>query len=315
MSSSPDHPSLFGLNLNLLPVLEDLLHTRSVSKTAARIGKTQPTVSRILADMRSITGDPLLVRSGGGMRLTERGEALLAALPAAMSQLDEALATPQTFDPAKEKAHFRIATADYVTAMLAPRLVACCAQWHPNIAFDFKQSAIWTESHFREIDVVIAPLSLRSNLGKSINNHPLWHDDIVCLADPKRQFPHKGISQEQLKQEPRLGFYHHDELPSHFIHLHPTDRLDHELSCRVGTYMPLGTICEETGYLAIVPRKFAQSLVPRHNLKIVEIADTDTRFAIHMFWSIASGRERRHEWLRSMILDASGQIRGGHAFR
>ncbi|MFX4635613.1 LysR family transcriptional regulator, partial [Acinetobacter baumannii] len=44
-----------------------LLQTKSVTRTALRLGLSQPSVSRSLAHLREILGDPLLVRSGGGM--------------------------------------------------------------------------------------------------------------------------------------------------------------------------------------------------------------------------------------------------------
>src|SRR5258708_15912347 len=91
--------NIAGLNLNLLPVLDALLTERSVSRAGARLGLSQPAVSNALAQLRTLLGDPLLVRKGGGMAPTERALALAGPLRAALLALEQALAPPAAFDP------------------------------------------------------------------------------------------------------------------------------------------------------------------------------------------------------------------------
>ena len=58
------------LDLNLLVVFDMLMHERSVSRAADRLGLTQPAISHALARLRAQIGDPLLVRMGGRMEPT-----------------------------------------------------------------------------------------------------------------------------------------------------------------------------------------------------------------------------------------------------
>jgi DNA-binding transcriptional LysR family regulator len=57
-------------DLNLLRVFDAVLHERSVTAAAARLGLTQPAVSNALARLRGQFGDPLFVRTAGGMDAT-----------------------------------------------------------------------------------------------------------------------------------------------------------------------------------------------------------------------------------------------------
>ncbi|HBJ70656.1 MAG TPA: LysR family transcriptional regulator, partial [Alcaligenes faecalis] len=66
------------LDLHLLRVLQSLLKEHSVSRTAIRLGMSQPAVSNALRRLREITGDPILLRGKKGMVPTERGPFLLA---------------------------------------------------------------------------------------------------------------------------------------------------------------------------------------------------------------------------------------------
>ena len=57
------------IDLNLLGVLDALLDERNVTRAAARLGYTQPTVSGMLTRLRDLFGDPLFVRTQRGLRL------------------------------------------------------------------------------------------------------------------------------------------------------------------------------------------------------------------------------------------------------
>lgn len=99
-----------------------LLNTRSVTRTAAQLGSSQPSVSRALAQLRALTGDPLLVRTRGGMALTQRAEELSAPLQHWL-QATTTLLEPDRFEPVALSRRFRLASTDFgVLAVIAPAL-------------------------------------------------------------------------------------------------------------------------------------------------------------------------------------------------
>ena len=67
-------------DFGLLVSLDALLQEGSVTNAARRVGLSTPAMSHALARMRERLGDPLLVRSGRGMVLTPRAEALLSLI-------------------------------------------------------------------------------------------------------------------------------------------------------------------------------------------------------------------------------------------
>jgi DNA-binding transcriptional LysR family regulator len=69
-----------NLDLRLLRILHMPLTSCSVSRTAQLLALSQPSVSMSLKRLRDIFGDPLLVRSGAHMVMTERSAALLPAI-------------------------------------------------------------------------------------------------------------------------------------------------------------------------------------------------------------------------------------------
>jgi len=110
------------LDLNLLLTLAILIQTRSVSQTAQRLHVSQPTTSRALHRLRQILGDPLLVRSAGGMALTQRSVELLKPLEEWLA-LTSTVLEPATFEPATLSRTFHVAATDYgVLSVISPVL-------------------------------------------------------------------------------------------------------------------------------------------------------------------------------------------------
>jgi DNA-binding transcriptional LysR family regulator len=62
------------VDLNLLTPLVALLEERQVSRAAARVGLSQPAMSRALQRLRRVLAAPLLVRDPDGFRLTDRAQ-------------------------------------------------------------------------------------------------------------------------------------------------------------------------------------------------------------------------------------------------
>ena len=77
------------LQVRELLALDALLRERSVSKAAAWVGVTQPTMSHLLARLRTTFEDPLLVRGRAGHVLTEYAEMLLESLRELVPKRDE----------------------------------------------------------------------------------------------------------------------------------------------------------------------------------------------------------------------------------
>lgn len=63
---------LSGIDLNLLVALDALLAERNVTRAGERVGLTQPTMSNALSRLRYLFNDPLLVKVGRNLELTQR---------------------------------------------------------------------------------------------------------------------------------------------------------------------------------------------------------------------------------------------------
>ena len=104
----------------LMRVLCALVQERSVSRTARRMAQTQPAVSAALKRLRTIFGDPLLVRDKLDMVPTARALRLAAQAQVALDAMGALVAAPEGFDARHAALTLRVASPDY----LAPSLLA-----------------------------------------------------------------------------------------------------------------------------------------------------------------------------------------------
>ncbi len=125
--------NLSAIDTNLLVALRALLHEQTVSGAARSVGLAQSSMSHALARLRDHFGDPLLVRSGRGMALTERAGALVLPVEEAVAQLERVFEPGTAFDPAKSDRKFDIVATDNIEAYLLPRLMPALSQEAPHV--------------------------------------------------------------------------------------------------------------------------------------------------------------------------------------
>lgn len=148
---------LKAIDLNLLTALGALLSQRSVSRAAREIGLSQPAMSRALDRLRHLFGDDLMLRSGAGMVLTARAEALVPQVQEILADI-RALVTEPVFDPSTERRTLRIAAVDSLTTLLFPGVMARLLEEAPHV--DLRAVPIGTDIAHRlqggEVDLTFA---------------------------------------------------------------------------------------------------------------------------------------------------------------
>ena len=154
-----DRIPLRELDLNLLVVLERLLARGSVSAAAADLGLSQPAASRALQRLRQALGDPLLVRVGRGMVLTDRARELLAPVEEALAAARKVFAPPVAFDPATATGDLVIGVGDEVEAAFSDAIAR--ALWERAPGIDLRLRSLGThsvdEGRRGLIDLAISP--------------------------------------------------------------------------------------------------------------------------------------------------------------
>lgn len=105
------------LDLNLLVVFDTLMGTRSVSKAAQQLNRTQSAISHALERLRQQLGEPLLVRQGSDMVPSPFALHVHAQLQPLLKQLAQSLAPPEDFVPSSTQRRFTLAMRDFLVGL------------------------------------------------------------------------------------------------------------------------------------------------------------------------------------------------------
>jgi DNA-binding transcriptional LysR family regulator len=295
--------------LDLLPILHELLRTRSVSQTARSLGISQPAVSQALHRLRAAFGDALLVPLGRELQLTERATGLAVPLQGALAELDTLLRPQRPFEPANEELHVVISTADYVALLLAPILAEIAAIEAPGVVFEFVAGAVHHADDLALVDFMIGPRPFGQTLGKRIGVMPLWHDDVVCIVGASNRMIPARITPEAFRQLRHAAFQRNPAVSERLrMLMQPTSALETRRVCTLPDFLVLGAVVEKADCVALVPRKVANELLHWRALRIVELAYADRHLAIDAYWSLAADGRRGHAWCRSLLARAARRI-------
>lgn len=204
-------PDISALDVQQLRLLQLLLTRASVSATARALGVSQPAVSLRLARLREIFGDPLLVRAGSGMVLTERGQALLEPLAVVLDGIDRLSHTVGPFDPARTRRHLRVSIPNYMDAFLVPKLAAALTAEAPHL-----ELTLQTIVPGRNYDLSLA----EGECDLLVGGWPAVHEQLRSVKLPKDRLvcilahDHPLAARERLSLEDYLAAAHIS--PSHW---------------------------------------------------------------------------------------------------
>jgi DNA-binding transcriptional LysR family regulator len=179
---------LANFNLNLLLALDGLLSERSVTAAARRVRVTPSAMSHSLAELRSLLGDPLLLRAGRAMVLTPRAEALVKPLHDLLGETERLLRGGPTFDPKTAERRFVLAAPDFLATLLLPPLLDAAAREAPEVSFEIVPSARRGNAWLLETGDVDLALGAIVDSAPNIRRMDLCTEGFACAA--RKGHPH-----------------------------------------------------------------------------------------------------------------------------
>ncbi|KPF72681.1 LysR family transcriptional regulator [Bosea sp. AAP35] len=146
------------LDLGLLRNFAVVARAGSISVASSQVGRTQSALSMQIQRLEALTGQPLLHRTGSGVRLTTAGEKLLAHAEALLARHDEILADMR--GTGLKGSVSLGCPEDYATAFLPDLLRGFCAQ-HPDVELRMvcaPTSELRPLLHRRQIEMALVSL-------------------------------------------------------------------------------------------------------------------------------------------------------------
>jgi len=303
------------IDLNLLIYLDVLLREKNVTRAASQLNITQPAMSNGLKRLRTLFGDPILVRTSDGMVPTERARVLAPSIRKILLELEEALQGEEEFNELNSQRVFRIMASDYAASTLIPTLLRSLNKVAPNITLD-----IMTPSDVTFHDVEAGKIDMAINrfdeLPQSFHQKAIWRDSFSCLLsadnpvvskfnlnsylDAKHVWVSKtgfgvGVGMDP-KDVQKLGWV--DESLA---------RLGKKRDIKVFTrnYHVAMQLAYEDNLIATLPTKAALLHKNDKNYTIVKPPFEIPEIELKMIWSPLLHHDASHIWFRQLVIAAA----------
>jgi LysR family nod box-dependent transcriptional activator len=308
--ASMDHGprTLAGVDLNLLKALDALLQERSVTRSAQRLGLTQPSVSSALGRLRALFDDDLLVRAGRDMRPTPFAQTLAPTVRRLVAQIEDLVIPRSTFDPHRDAQSFTVMATDYAAVILLQPVMQALAVEAPNIRIQLRSTDLAdhaTALQRGEIDLAIVPL--RFSATNTLPREVLFRDRFVAAVWEGNDRVSGQLTYEQLDGLPYLT-YRIGPVASMVDTL--LEELGHprEADTVVPSFLLGPFLLRGTPQVTFLQARLAHRLKRAAGLKLIAPPFPSPTLVETMTWHPRSTHQPAHVWLRTRIIALAREL-------
>ena len=293
--------NLYRLNLNLLPGLKALLDTQSVSKAAKQMHVTQSAMSRTLAQLRESLNDPILVRQGNKIFLSEKAISLKEDVNRVVTEACTIFENQQ-FDPSTTEKHFSIASTYLILDQMLPDILHQLWQQAPNFNFELLQFSPMLSRKLEtgDVDLVIGYVG---EPPAGFSSVPLIDDDICALVHKDHPCANKALKVSDLEKHPVIR--HSAWTGSlHLIRTHLDSLSDNIRIAAKTPNLPISLrMLRHAEHILVTTRRATQSNIYENDLVMKELPGETPSLQYYVVWPEYWEHNRAHRWFREFIVD------------
>lgn len=288
-----------------------LLEERNVSRAGIRLGLKQPTMSRMLARLRTYFDDPLLVWSGGHMVPTPRALSLEDEIRQVLATMERLSSSPQLFDSRSSKRTIKLVATGYLETIFLAKVMAAVAAQAPGIQVEVRPPDRLHDTAALEKGEVDFLVGWNVTPAPILRSRVLFTDELVCIA----RVDHPALAEDGLTYEtyiklPHVQFDVPSKTTTELILHERLARQGHQLDVqfRVQNLLTVGDLVAQSDVIATVSRRFVTRCLGQYPLRIVELPIRLPQMQNRAFWHERMHREPHNHWFRSLLAEVGKTI-------
>ena len=290
-----------GIDLKLLRLLDALHASQSVTRTAERLGLSQPTISIGLARLRKMLDDPLFVRTPEGMQATPRTQALMPAVRQVLDGMDLLASVTAQFDAGSSERRFRIFMTDASHVTLMPRLFAHVRALAPGVKLEAATLGPDMAQALQSGEADLA-LGLIPTLDRGFYQQALFDQDWVCLCNADHPRIGEKFHLKHYLAEAHVGIVSGTGaqlLESALQTLGKPRRVQLALPGFLG----LPGILSTSDLVATLPRHIGETLAQAAGLRVLPCPVAIEGFTVKQYWHTRYHQDPANRWLRAVCAE------------
>lgn len=293
-----------NLDIRQLRMLQMLLAERSISRVADLLQQSQPSVSAVLKRLRETFNDPLLVRSGQTMVLTERAEHIRLTLDQLLDDMQQLLDTEDVFEPARSRRQIRISAANSFEMFFIPKLTRAIRAEAPHVTLEFTphstQGNFANELETGQLDAVIGNWPVPP---QSLRHMALIKSDIACVVSET----HALAKRQSISLEEYLNLNHISPTQRRQSSISPIDahlaamQLSRRIVVSVPEYNLVQHVLRDSDLVFTTGRPLAEYIAHLGGFAVLDAPAELGDMTFYLLWHERSQFSKYHHWLRTLI--------------
>jgi DNA-binding transcriptional LysR family regulator len=292
---------------DLLPHLEVLLGTRSVTAAAERQGLSVPAMSRILGKLRERLGDPLLVRAGNGMVLTPRAVQLRRELAPALRQVRRLMLAGTAERPALDRP-FRLRTSDAVPCLLAQPLLLELERRVEGAALTFVSEGEENVDALRDGDVDL-DIGVQDDDSAELMVQGLFDETLVVVAGADHPLRDDPLDLDRFCSFPQIAVSRKGAAFGPLDAALAGHDLRRQVVFVVAGYLDAALLVSQGRYLGLLPQRLALQLAPRLGLEVLAPPLPLPKLRVAQAWHRRMQDDPAHRALRQAVARVAERYR------
>lgn len=290
-----------GIDIKLLRLLDALHASQSVTRTAERLGLSQPTISIALARLRKMLGDPLFVRTPQGMQPTPRTQDLMPAVRQVLDGMDLLASVTAQFDAASSERRFRIFMTDASHVTLMPRLFAQVRALAPGVKLEAATLGPDMAKALQSGEADLA-LGLIPTLDRGFYQQALFDQDWVCLCHADHPRIGEPFDLSHYLNEAHVGIVSGTGTQLLEDALKKLDK-PRQVQLALPGFLGLPGILSTSDLVATLPRHIGETLARTAGLRVMPCPVAIESFTVKQYWHTRYHQDPANRWLRGVCAD------------
>ena len=293
-----------GLDLNLLATLDVLLSEGSVAGAARRLQLSASAMSRALARLREVTGDPLLVRAGRGLVPTPRALELRDRVRRVVDDAETVLRPALKLDLSALARSFSVRSSEGFVETFGPALIARTTHEASGVRLCFVPKADKDSTPLRDGSVDLETGVIDATMGPEIRTVGLFTDRHVGVVRRQHPLSRGAVTPARYAAGPhvlvtRRGLGTGD-IDQRLLEL----GLERDVRVAVGGFATAIALARNTDLVATVPERHTRTLC--EGMCVFALPFEVPAFTVSMCWHPRMDADPAHRWLRALVRDVCG---------
>jgi len=286
-------------DLNLLVTLDVLLSEGSVAGAARRLRLSPSAMSRALARLRDVTGDPLLVRAGRSLVPTPRAIELRSQVGSLVEGAKAVLRPAEALDLARLHRRFTLRSSEGFVETFGPRLLALVAAQAPGVTLQFLTKPDKDSTPLREGEVDLETGVIDAGTAPELRAVPLFRDRWVAVVRGGHQLTIGPATVENFAESKHIHVLRRGLHSNEIDEAARVAGLERRVATVVSGFSTALALARNTDLVATVPERHTGGL--RQGLHSFDLPFEVAPFTVSMLWHPRMDGDQAHRWLRAQV--------------